>query len=143
MKSRILEQNETRTHVLVFASGEEVMAGLRQFARQHDIRAAHFTGIGALQSGMLAYFDWDSRSYQHIPVETQVEVLVLAGDIAWKDDEPVVHAHVVLGRHDGTALGGHLVQATVRPTLEIALTEGAHPLERRYDPESQLSLLAP
>lgn len=128
--------------LLVFASGDRVMQELRDYARGHNIRAAHFTGIGALERATLAYFDWDRRSYVKIPVESQVEVLVLAGDIAWQDSEPVVHAHVVVGRRDGSTLGGHLLEALVRPTLEVALMEGGT-LVRRFDPASKLALIAP
>jgi predicted DNA-binding protein with PD1-like motif len=43
--------------------------------------------------------------------------------IALENGKPKVHAHVVLGKADGTAPGGHLMEATVRPTLEIVTTE--------------------
>ena len=39
----------------------------------------------------------------------QVEVLSLIGDVALKDGEPKVHAHVVVGRSDGSTRGGHLM----------------------------------
>ncbi len=142
MKAKQLDHDGQRQHVLVFEKGDEVMQGLRDFVRGHDIHAAHFTAIGAFRSGTLAYFDWDAKNYLHIPVESQVEVLSLSGDVAWKDGEPEVHAHAVLGRHDGSTLGGHLIEGTVRPTLEVALTEGGA-LERRYDPESHLALISP
>jgi uncharacterized protein len=129
------------THTtLILESGERALASLRDHARAEDIRAAHFTAIGAFRDCTVAYFDWESRSYHEIEFAEQMEVLVLAGDIAWKDDEPVIHAHVVLGRRDGTTRGGHLREATVRPTLEVFLEQGGA-LSRRYDPESGLSLV--
>jgi predicted DNA-binding protein with PD1-like motif len=54
-----------------------------------------------------------------------------------------VHAHLIVGRKDGTAHGGHLLQAHVRPTLEIVLTESAHPLHKTVDPESGIALIQP
>ena len=91
---------------------------------------------------MLAYFDWPTKKYQEIPVNEQVEVLMLAGDIAWKDDgEPVVHAHVVVGRSDGSTRGGHLKKAHVRPTLELVLVEYPKHLERKHDAETGLTLI--
>ena len=143
MKSQPLDHGTQRGHLLVFGTGDEFMAGLRRFAREHDVRAAHFTGIGAVQSGELAYFDWEKKDYERIPVDQQVEVLVLAGDIAWKNDEPEVHAHVVLGRRDGSVVGGHLLEAVVRPTIELALTVGTNPFIRCFDPASQLALISP
>jgi len=54
-------------------------------------------------------------------VREQVKVASLLGVSSGKDG-PVVHAHVVLGRRDGSALAGHLLAVRVRPTLELILT---------------------
>ena len=67
----------------------------------------------------------------------------LAGDITVDGDEPKVHAHVVLGKADATAHGGHLIEAHVRPTLELVLTELPTQLRRRFDPASGLALIDP
>jgi uncharacterized protein len=48
---------------------------------------------------------------------------------------------VVLGKRDGSAVGGHLLRTTVRPTLEVILTETPVVLRRRSDPESGLALI--
>ena len=72
----------------------------------------------------------------------QVEVLSLVGDIALKDNgEPEVHAHVVVGKADGTAHGGHLLEAHVRPTLEVIVVESPIHLQRKFDPETKLALI--
>ncbi len=69
-------------------------------------------------------------------------MLSLVGDIALDKGEPKVHAHVVVGRLDGTAHGGHLLEGHVRPTLEVTLVESAVQLRRRHDPASGLALIA-
>lgn len=51
-----------------------------------------------------------------IAITEQVEVLSLVGDIALENATPRVHAHVVIGKRDGTAHGGHLIEGHVRPT---------------------------
>jgi len=68
-------------------------------------------------------------------------VLSLLGDIALADGKPKLHAHVVLGKRDGSAHGGHLLEAHVRPTLEVILTESPSHLERVHDPETGLPLI--
>lgn len=142
MKSILLSDATERTFALIFETGDEVVALLKKFAAEHKPRSAHFTAIGAFQSVVLAYFDWESKQYKKIPVAEQVEVLTLAGDIAWKDDDqPVVHAHVVVGRSDGSTRGGHLMEGHVRPTLELILTESPRHLERKHDPRSGLALI--
>ena len=101
------------------------------------------TAIGAFSSVKLGYFDWETKAYRTIPVDEQVEVLSLLGDVATKDGEPAVHAHVVVGRSDGTTRGGHLLEAHVRPTLEVILDESPSHLRKRHDPESGLALIRP
>ena len=142
MKSRLLDEASERTFALIYETGDEVIGELTRFAREHKPRSAHFTAIGAFRDAVIAYFDWSTKKYQDIPINEQVEVLTLAGDIAWKDDgEPVIHAHVVLGRSDGGTRGGHLRKAHVRPTLEVILVEHPRHLERKHDPETGLALI--
>ena len=71
----------------------------------------------------------------------QVEVLSLTGDVALYGDASKLHVHVVLGKPDGTAIGGHLLTATVRPTLEVILEESPGYLQRRIDEETGLPLI--
>jgi predicted DNA-binding protein with PD1-like motif len=105
-------------------------------------RPTEADAIGAFRDATLGYFDWKSKDYQKIPVVEQVEVLSLIGDVAISDGKPTVHAHVVVGRADGSTRGGHLLQGHVRPTLEVVLVESPAHLRKRHDPESGLALIA-
>jgi predicted DNA-binding protein with PD1-like motif len=140
----IHEEVGEQTFVLVFETGDEVMGGLSAFAREKSLASSRFTAIGAFRSVALGYFDWEKKEYKKIPVEEQVEVLSLVGDVALDDkNQPQVHAHVVVGRSDGTTRGGHLLEGRVRPTLEVMLVESSVRLHRRFDPESGLALIRP
>jgi len=142
MNTKLVSDASERTFVLIFQTGDEVVEELMRFATEHKPRSAHFTAIGAFRDVVLAYFDWPTKKYQEIPLNEQVEVLTLAGDIAWTDDgKPVVHSHVVVGRSDGSTRGGHLRKAHVRPTLELVLVEYPRHLERKHDPETNLTLI--
>jgi predicted DNA-binding protein with PD1-like motif len=144
MKVALLhEHGGLRTYVVVLATGDEAAAALASVAREYRLGASHFSAIGAFQRAVVAYFDWPSREYTHIAIDEQVEVLTLGGDITVEHGEPRVHAHVVVGKSDGTAHGGHLVEGHVRPTLEIVLTELPRHLQRRFDPASKLALIDP
>jgi predicted DNA-binding protein with PD1-like motif len=143
VKSKLLhEQGGLRTYALVFDKGDLVMKELERFAREHELTTAHFTAIGALSDVVLGYFEWERKDYKEIPLDEQVEVLTLAGDVALADGEPGIHAHLVVGRSDGSAAGGHLIEATVRPTLELILTETPAHLRKRKDAETGLALIA-
>jgi predicted DNA-binding protein with PD1-like motif len=141
MRAKVLHSDGARTVALVFELGEEPMQGLLDFAKRERLTAGHFTAIGAFEAVTLGYFDWTQRDYVRIPLREQVEVLSLVGDVALEGGEPKVHAHVVVGKRDGTAHGGHLLEARVRPTLEVILGEPPGHLRRRFDPASNLALI--
>lgn len=141
MKSRQLEARGQTTWVLVFEAGDEVVKTLTSFAKENRISSASFTAVGAFSDVTLGFFQPDRKNYRKIPIEEQVEVLSLAGNIAAAGNQPKVHAHVVVGKSDGTAHGGHLLEGFVRPTLELVLTATAAPLERKFDPRVGLALI--
>lgn len=141
MKAKVLNEGPERTIALIFDKGDEVVSTLERFAQEHGLTASRFSAIGALQGAMLGYFDWERKDYDRIPVEEQVEVLSLNGDIALDGEQPKVHAHTVLGRRDGSTIGGHLLQATVRPTLEVLLVESPGYLRKTCNRETGLALI--
>ena len=143
MKSTLLDATGSRTWVVIFDKGDEPVAGLTAFAKAQKLGAAHFTAIGAFSDVTLGYFDRARRDYKKIPLHEQVEVLSLIGDVALDKGEPKVHAHVVVGRADGEARGGHLLEAHVWPTLEVVLVESPRHLRKRHDPETGLALIDP
>ena len=142
MKSKLVSNAALRSFVVVLEAGEEAFASLRRFIGEQRIEAAQLTAIGAFSEAVLGYFDWQRKDYRRIPVQEQVEVLSLVGDVALDPGgTPSLHAHVVLGRADGTVLGGHLLEARVRPTLEVVIHEPPAHLRKRKDPESGLALI--
>ena len=149
MQSRLLHQRDgERTFAIAFGTGELLIEGLREFARTEDLAASEFRAIGALQEATIAFFDWASKDYKQMAIHTQLELLSLIGHVtlpadAEEEGDRNLHVHVVLGRRDGTASGGHLIEAIVRPTVEVVLTETPAHLARRKGPESGLPLIAP
>jgi len=141
MKAKLIQEQGEKTFAVIFETGDEVAGGLLEFARRQRLAGSHFTGIGAFSDAVLGYFDWKTKEYRKIPVREQVEVLSLVGDVALDKGEPKIHAHVVVGKADGTAHGGHLLEAHVRPTLEVILTESPRHLRRTHDPESGIALI--
>jgi len=130
-----------RTFVLVCDRGEDPVEALTVAAKRFDLRAASLTGIGAFAAVTLGFFDHARRDYRRRVIREQVEVVSLIGNIALDRGEPRVHAHVVVGRSDGGALGGHLLGGTVEPTLEVTLIEAPATLRRKTDPATGLALI--
>jgi predicted DNA-binding protein with PD1-like motif len=142
MRAKLLRDQGDKTWALIFDQGDEFIAGLTDFAKQHGLDSSHFTAVGAFERATLGYFDRQQHAYKKIPIDEQVEVLSLVGDIALEKDAPKVHAHVVVGRSDGTTRGGHIMEAYVWPTLEVVLTETPKELRRQHDEVSGLALIS-
>jgi len=130
-----------RVYVAVFDKGDEAVDGLTRLAADERLDSASLTAIGAFSAATVGYFDRQTSSYLEIPVDEQVEVLSLTGDIALADGEPKLHTHVVLGRRDASTCGGHLIEGRVWPTLEVVVTETPGHLRRRTDPATGLALI--
>ncbi len=143
MKSRLIHEGDERTWAVVFDAGDEALDGLTRFAEGEGLDAARFTAIGGFERATLGYFVIDEQDYAEIPVDEQVEVLSLQGDVAAHDDEVKVHAHVVVGTSTGDARGGHLLEGVVRPTLEVMVTESPDHLRRRFVPRFGIALIDP
>ena len=134
--------SEPKTFVIVFQTGDEVASGLLKVAREARLSTSSFKAIGAFSSVKLAWLNWKTRKYQpSVVLDEQVELLSLIGDITTEDEQPLIHAHAVVGKSDGSAHGGHLLEAYVRPTCEVILTESPVHLQRAIDPSSGLALI--
>jgi uncharacterized protein len=141
MRYKLLAE-DPKTYALILDTRDELATGLNRFASEQKLAGSSFKAIGAFSSVKLAWFNWQTKKYQPaVVLDEQVELVSLVGDIALKEGKPQVHAHVVVGKSDGTAHGGHLVEAYVRPTCEVILTESPEHMQKQIDPESGLALI--
>jgi predicted DNA-binding protein with PD1-like motif len=144
MKSKkVWEQDGERTFVLVLDSQEEAFTTISAFADTCGLAGASLTAIGAFSSATVGWFDFETRAYKPIDIAEQCEALSLIGDVARDDDgKASVHAHCVVGLRDGTTRGGHLIKATVRPTLEVTLVETPVHLRRKKRANLGIALIS-
>jgi predicted DNA-binding protein with PD1-like motif len=130
------------TFVAVLDAGDEAVESITRFAADREIDAGQLTAIGGFSHATLGWFDRRAGDYRRIPVGEQVEVLSLLGDLAMGEDgRPKLHAHAVLGRADGSTVGGHLLAGEVWPTLEVVVGEAPAALRKRTDRETGLALI--
>jgi uncharacterized protein len=145
-RQRLLATREdgTKQYALILSAGDEVLTALTDFGKSQQVGAASFTAIGAVRDPEVAWFDPSRKEYKGMKLSEQVEVLSLVGDIGLDvEGKPVVHAHAVLGRSQGDVFGGHLIGATVSPTLEIFVTVYPHALKKELEPQTGLQLFDP
>jgi predicted DNA-binding protein with PD1-like motif len=136
-----LNEDNDRTFIVVFETGDEVIGGLTDFARQNNIQTAFLFGIGAFQRATLGFFNLETKEYQHITINEQMEVMSVTGNITLYEGGPKIHSHAVVGKRDGSAHGGHLIEAIVRPTLEVFLTVSPATIKRKMDKAAGLPLI--
>jgi hypothetical protein len=141
VKSKVVEDADVVTYVVVCDPGDEAVTALTQFARSEQLGAAHITAIGAFEHATVGWFDPAAKQYRRIPVDQQCELLSLIGDVAMGQDGPIPHMHVVLGLSDGTTRGGHLLEGRVFPTLEAVLTETPAQLRKVLRPDIGIALI--
>jgi hypothetical protein len=141
MKYKLLSEHEVREFLLVFDTGDEVASLLLQFAEQEKLGFSRFVAVGACSDVAVGYFDPKVKEYLPIRFEEQVEVTSLIGNIALYAGKPKLHAHVTVGKRDGSLHGGHLLNAHVRPTLELILTEWPARLVRTLNTETNIPLI--
>ena len=139
----VKDSPDEKVYAVIFYNADEALSGLTDFAIEHKITDAHFTGIGAVAGATLAWLDPAKKIYHRIPVGQQVEVLSLTGDVATFDGKPVVHMHAVLGKPDGSTAGGHVFELHVNPTLEVFITVNTTGLKKRPDADSGMKLIDP
>ncbi|WP_420103591.1 PPC domain-containing DNA-binding protein [Bosea sp. (in: a-proteobacteria)] len=135
-------QGGMRRFVVVLDAGEEAFESLTGFARHERLSAGSMTAIGAFQKATVGWFDLPAKTYREIPIDEQSEVLSLIGDIARDENgRPSLHLHAVLGLSDGSTKGGHFIRGTVRPTLEVMITEAPTELSRRHRADLGIALI--
>ena len=144
MKVQLLNPGEpTKQYAVIFYQGDEAFSGLLEFAQKYHVTSAHFTAIGAVNGATLGWFDPQRKMYKKIPIQGQHEVIGMSGDIALYQGKPVVHTHMLVGNSDGTISGGHVLAAYVSPTLEVMVTVDPVTMQKRFDPDTDLTLIDP
>lgn len=135
MKVKLLgESGSSRTYMIVFSKGDEIVSGLIEFAKKYDVKSAHYQGIGSAFSLELGWFDFERLQYKVTPVGI-AEVTSIIGNITSYNGEPVTHTHLTAAVADGTVKGGHLLKLISGPTIEIVLTTEPTPLLKKLDTE--------
>jgi uncharacterized protein len=121
-------------YVLRLDPGEELVASLRAFAEDAEIRAGWFTGIGSVDSVILGFLDPEANEYVKRRFEERMEVGSLTGSLSMEGERPYVHVHAVLSPRELLAYTGHVHEAKVAVLLEIHVVSLPGRLERAQAP---------
>jgi predicted DNA-binding protein with PD1-like motif len=121
---KVTELGKTsRTFEIVFDKGDEVMSGLADFASTHHIAAAHFSGVGTLDSALIQWGDPVRQTKQVTEVNQEVELVSFIGNMTTQNGKLNIHAHAVLGYADGSAKAGHFVSGRVSVRVQLFVVD--------------------
>lgn len=114
----------SRTFKITLRKGDEIMSALLEFAQKNHITEAHFSGIGAIDSGLFGWYDLEKRADRKIVLDGEAEIVSLIGSITSNaQGKPNVHAHISVALGDGSLKGGHLFEARVSLVGQIYVTD--------------------
>lgn len=116
---------------LVLDRGDELIDALTSFAARSGTRAASLSGLGVVGKLTMGFYDLAAQQYERRSWIEELEVAALVGNLAEVDGGPFPHVHGVFGRRDFSSLSGHVFEAVVSVTLEIAVFTAPEPMHRR------------
>ena len=112
------------TFILKFEQHEELIRELKKFREEKNIKNASLTGIGAINSITLGFYDTLKQTYIEQSMHRPFELSSLMGNISTEnpDSEPIIHLHATISDKDFRTYGGHVFRAIVSKTIEVVLT---------------------
>jgi len=120
---------------------EKVTETLVNFLKEKGIQGGIISGIGAVEKVTLGYFDRNKRQYLRREFNEIYEVVSYQGNISYVNDEPFIHAHIILGDREFRTHAGHFFEGTVAVTMEIFVKVFTEKIKREADDDLQLNLL--
>jgi len=112
------------TFILKFEQHEELIRELKKFCEEKNIKNASLTGIGAINSITLGFYDTSKQTYIEQSMHRPFELSSLMGNISTEnpDSEHIIHLHATISDKDFRTYGGHVFRAIVSKTIEVVLT---------------------
>jgi len=132
---------DSSNYAVLLKKGEEFMSKLKSFAEKEKIQFASVSAIGALKDVEIAYFVPDTKEYLRKTFVDDFELISANGNITrLEDGTPFIHIHCSLTAKDYTALGGHLMKATIAVTAEIFVQSFSKDVRKIHDKETGIKL---
>lgn len=121
--------------------GGDLLKEITRVVTENGIETGTLMVIGAVSRARFGFYDQEGREYHFKEVDRHLEIVSCSGNISLLDNQPMVHAHIVLADEDGNTVGGHLAEGTVIFAGEAYIRElKGEKLVRSYDKPTGLSL---
>lgn len=103
------------------SKGELLGDSLQEVVKKENIRGAWISGLGGVLWVELGYYDLEQKKYHWQKRDDLPELTSLQGNVAWKDDQPLLHLHGTFSNTQMQGFGGHIKEMAVGGTCEILL----------------------
>lgn len=124
-----------------FLNGDDLIEGMKQALKDQGVRSGVVLGgVGMLKSPQLAFYKGDGV-YQPIPMDEDVELTALNGNVATIDGETFIHLHATVAGSSGEAMAGHFSGGKVHMTAEVAVRVLTKSMIRVLDARTGLKML--
>lgn len=120
---------------------EKVTETVVDFLKEKEIHGGTISGIGAVEKVTLGYFNRNRKEYLRREFNEIYEVVSYQGNISYVNNEPFIHAHIILGDREYKTHAGHFFEGTVAVTMEIFIKVFSEEIKREADDDLQLNLL--
>ncbi len=118
----------------------EIADALLSFCSEMGIKSGSISGIGAIDSMTLRFFNPATKKYVDKQFDEQMEIASLLGNVSSLDGKTYLHLHIVAGRSDYSTLGGHLLSAHLSGAGEFFVEDFGENVERIYSEEIGLNI---
>jgi len=137
----MLYKKTNQKYIIKLTRGEKVLEELTKFCEIEGIKFGVLRAIGAVRGAELGYYDLDNKKYSYKKMDGDYEIASLTGNVAYLDNKPFIHAHVVLSDANFQCFGGHLKEAAVGAVCEVFLEPLEGKVTRKMDEEIGLNLM--
>lgn len=122
--------------------GESFVDSLTQLIKDEKIGGAWLSGLGAVTSVELGFYNADSKDFTWKKFDYELEIASLQGNVAWMDDAPILHVHGSFSDNQMQTVSGHVKDFKVSGTCEILFHRWYQDgLSRFHDYDTNLNLL--
>ena len=129
-------------YIIRLDKGELLVENLLKLAKQSEINGAWLNGLGAAKWAEIGFYDLPNKKYEWSKINRPLEILSLQGNIAWDNNEPIIHIHGTFSDRDMKTYGGHVKELEAGGTCEILInTLNGSELLRQRDDATGLNLL--
>ena len=122
-----------RVHLYRVKPKQELLSEIARYCREHNLSSGVIIGIiGSVESARLNFLMELPGKYESAYYAGPLEIVCAQGSVALKGQDLIAHVHIQLSAKD-ICRGGHLAEAIVFSTAEVAIGELNYQLQRDTD----------